>query len=191
MTTQPDFLRAVGSVSATTETSAKKPNVVFVLTDDQGYGDLHCHGNRFIKTPYMDNLASGSVSFTDFHVMTCCAPSRAMLMTGRYPMRTGVWCTVGKTSRMKQGEVTMADVFKASGYRTGFFGKWHLGDNYPFRPQDRGFEDVLMSGGGGVGNTPDYWANDYFDDTFMRNGMWEKHEGFCTDVWFSQAMKFI
>ena len=85
----------------------------------------------------------------------------------------------------------MADVFKANGYRTGFFGKWHLGDNYPFRPQDRGFEDVLMSGGGGVSNTLDYWANDYFDDTFMRNGMWEKHEGFCTDVWFSQAMKFI
>ncbi len=92
---------------------------------------------------------------------------------------------------MKQGEVTMADVFKANEYRTGFFGKWHLGDNYPFRPQDRGFEDVLMSGGGGVSNTLDYWANDYFDDTFMRNGMWEKHEGFCTDVWFSQAMKFI
>ena len=200
MTTQRDYLKGVelGSAapglppgSATSATPAKKPNVVFVLTDDQGYGDLHCHGNRFIKTPYMDNLASESVSFTDFHVMTCCAPSRAMLMTGRYPMRTGVWCTVGKTSRMKQGEVTMADVFKENGYRTGFFGKWHLGDNYPFRPQDRGFEDVLMSGGGGVGNTPDYWANDYFDDTFMRNGMWEKHEGFCTDVWFSQAMKFI
>ena len=85
----------------------------------------------------------------------------------------------------------MAHVFKANGYRTVFFGKWHLGDDYPSRPQDRGFEDVLMSGGGEVGNTPDCWANDYFDDTFMRHGMWEKHEEFCTDVWFSQAMKFI
>ena len=120
MTTQPDFLRAVGSVSATTETSAKKPNVVFVLTDDRGYGDLYCHGNRFIKTPYMDNLASESVVFHGLS-MICCAPSRAMLMTGRYSMRTSVWRTVGKTSHMKQGEVAMADVFKANGYCTVFF----------------------------------------------------------------------
>ncbi len=195
-----DFLKVIGLSTAalgmprdaaTAATPDKKPNVIFILTDDQGYGDLNCHGNSFIKTPHMDKLASESVSFTDFHVMTVCAPTRAMLMTGRYPMRTGVWATVGNTARMKRGEVTMADVFKANGYRTGFFGKWHLGDNYPFRPQDRGFEEVLMSGAGGVGNTPDYWANDYFDDTFMRNGKWEKHEGFCTDVWFSQAMKFI
>ena len=181
----------LGHIAATGETAPKKPNVIFILTDDQGYGDLHCHGNRFIKTPQMDKLASESVRFTDFHVMTCCAPSRAMLMTGRYPMRSGVWCTVGNTSRMKRDEVTMADVFRANGYRTGFFGKWHLGDNYPFRPQDRGFQEVLMSGAGGVGNTPDYWANDYFDDTFLRNGKPEKHDGFCTDVWFSQAMKFV
>jgi len=123
--------------------------------------------------------------------MTCCAPTRAMLMTGRYPMRGGVWCTVGNTSRLKRGEVTMGDVFKGNGYRTGFFGKWHLGDNYPFRPQDRGFDEVLMHGGGGVGNTPDFWANDYFDDTYLRNGEPERHEGFCTDVWFSEAIKFI
>jgi arylsulfatase A-like enzyme len=200
MKTRRDFLKiiglsapALGLLSCTTskETAGKKPNVVFILTDDQGYGDLHCHGNPFIKTPQMDKLASESASFSNFHVMTCCAPSRAMLMTGRYPMRGGVWCTVGNTARLKQDEVTMADVFKANGYRTGFFGKWHLGDNYPFRPQDRGFEEVLMSGAGGVGNTPDYWANDYFDDTYMRNGKWEKQEGFCTDVWFTQALRYI
>jgi arylsulfatase A-like enzyme len=200
MKTRRDFLKIMGfsapvmgllSCAKTTESTSEKPNVIFILTDDQGYGDMFCHGNAYIKTPQMDRLSSESVSFTNFHVMTCCAPSRAMLMTGRYPMRAGVWCTVGNTARMRRGEVTMADVFKANGYRTGFFGKWHLGDNFPFRPQDRGFEEVLMSGAGGVGNTPDYWANDYFNDTYMRNGKWEKQEGFCTDVWFSQAIKFI
>jgi len=183
-------LALAGSTAAAADSSSK-PNVILVLTDDQGYGDLHCHGNAFIRTPHMDKLYSQSVRLTDFHVMTCCAPTRAMLMTGRYPMRTGVWCTVGNTSRLKRGEVTLADVFRTAGYRTGFFGKWHLGDNYPFRPQDRGFDEVLMHGAGGVGNTPDFWANDYFDDTYFRNGKPEKHAGFCTDVWFDEAIKFI
>jgi arylsulfatase A-like enzyme len=94
-------------------------------------------------------------------------------------------------SLLRKGEVTMADVFKAGGYRTGIFGKWHLGDNYPFRPQDRGFDEALIHKGGGIGNTQDYWGNDYFDDTYFRNGEPEKFEGYCTDVWFAEAMKFI
>jgi len=169
----------------------KKPNVVLVITDDQGYGDLGCHGNPIIKTSNIDRLHSESVRFTNFHVGPTCAPTRAGLMTGHYCNCTGVWHTIGGRSLLRQDEVTMADVFKANGYRTGMFGKWHLGDNYPFRPHDRGFEVALFHGGGGVSQTPDYWGNDYFDDTYFRNGEPESFDGYCTDVWFSEAIKFI
>jgi arylsulfatase A-like enzyme len=94
-------------------------------------------------------------------------------------------------SLLSRDEVTAADVFSAGGYRTAIFGKWHLGDNYPYRPQDRGFQEVLIHGGGGVGQGPDYWGNDYFDDTYLHNGKSKKFEGYCTDIWFDGAMKFI
>jgi arylsulfatase A-like enzyme len=172
-------------------TKKRKPNVVLVITDDQGYGDLGCHGNKIIKTPNMDKLHSQSVRLTDFHVGPLCAPTRAALMTGRYCSRTGVWHTVMGRSLLREDEVTMADVFSAAGYKTGIFGKWHLGDNFPFRPQDRGFDEVLIHGGGGIRQTPDYWGNDYFDDTYFHNGKPQKYEGYCTDVWFNEAMRFI
>jgi arylsulfatase B len=164
---------------------------VFVLADDGGYGDLACHGNSYVQTPNLDTLREESTRFTDFHVSPCCSPSRAQLMTGRYPNRTGVWHTVLGRSLLHRNEVTMADAFRANGYRTALFGKWHLGDNYPYRPQDRGFEEVLSHGGGGVGNLPDYWANNYFENTFFRNGTPEEVEGFCCDVWFREAASFI
>lgn len=169
----------------------KPPNVVLVVTDDQGYGDLSCHGNPILRTPNLDALHGQSVRLTDFHVGPTCAPTRASLMTGRYCNRTGVWHTIMGRSLLRRDEVTMADVFAAGGYQTGIFGKWHLGDNYPFRPQDRGFHEVLVHGGGGVGQTPDYWGNDYFDDTYLHNGLPEKHSGYCTDIWFDAAMRFI
>ena len=169
----------------------RQPNVVLVITDDQGYGDLGCHGNPIIQTPNIDNLHSESVRLTNFHVGPTCAPTRAGLMTGHYCNCTGVWHTIMGRSLLRENEVTMGDVFKASGYRTGIFGKWHLGDNYPFRPHDRGFEVALYHGGGGVSQTPDYWENDYFDDTYFRNGVPESFTGYCTDVWFSEAMKFM
>lgn len=169
----------------------RKPNVVLIITDDQGYGDLACHGNTVIKTDAMDKLYSESVRLTDYHVGPTCSPTRAGLMTGRYCNRVGVWHTISGRSQLRKDEVTMADVFSKSGYKTAVFGKWHLGDNYPFRPQDRGFDEVLIHGGGGVGQTPDYWDNDYFGDTYFRNGKPEKHDGYCTEVWFDGAMKFI
>lgn len=169
----------------------RPPNVVIVITDDQGYGDLGCHGNTIIKTPNIDDLYTESVRLTNFHVGPTCAPTRAGLMTGHYCNCTGVWHTIMGRSLIRQNEVTMGDVFNASGYRTGIFGKWHLGDNYPFRPQDRGFDVALVHGGGGVSQTPDYWGNDYFDDTYFRNGKTESFDGYCTDVWFDQAIKFI
>ena len=186
------FLFAFSEIfTASLSTIKQKPNVVFILTDDQGYGDLACHGNPHIKTPNLDKLHSESLRFTDFHVSPFCSPTRAQLLTGRYPQRTGVWHSIKGRSLIHRDEITSADIFKKNGYNTGIFGKWHLGDNYPFRPQDRGFEEVLVHGGGGIGNTSDYWANDYFDDTYYHNGEPKQYKGYCTDVWFDEAIKFI
>jgi arylsulfatase A-like enzyme len=112
-------------------------------------------------------------------------------MTGRDGNKVGVWHTIAGRSQLDSRETTIADVFKANGYRTSIFGKWHLGDSYPFLPNDRGFEEALYHGGGGIGQGPDYWDNDYFDDTYYRNGVPEKHSGYCTDIWFDEAIKYI
>jgi len=168
-----------------------RPNVILVMTDDQGYGDLGCHGNDIIVTPNLDKLHAQSVRLTDFHVDPTCSPTRSALLTGHYSSRTGVWHTIMGRSLLGRNETTIADVFSASGYSTAIFGKWHLGDNYPYRPQDRGFQEVLINGGGGVGQGPDYWGNDYFDDTYFHNGKPKKFEGYCTDIWFDGALKFI
>ncbi len=170
---------------------AQRPNVVLVITDDQGYGDLGAHGNTKIKTPNLDALYEESVRLTDYHVDPTCSPTRSALMSGRYSTRTGVWHTIMGRSLMAAEETTLAERFAANGYRTGMFGKWHLGDNAPCRPQDQGFEHVVWHHGGGVGQGPDYWGNDYFDDTYEVNGAWRKFDGYCTDVWFEQATEFI
>ncbi len=171
--------------------SQERPNVILILSDDQGYGDFACHGNPYLKTPHMDRLFSESVRFTNFHVDPTCAPTRAALMTGRYASRVGVWKTFKGRHHLREGEATMAEVFQANGYRTAIFGKWHLGDNYPFRPMDRGFEESYIHGGGVIGEAPDYWGNDYYDDTYFRNGEPEATTGYCTDVWFDEAKQFI
>ncbi len=168
-----------------------KPNVVFVLTDDQGYGDLSCHGNPVLKTPNLDTLHGESVRFTDYHVSPTCAPTRGALMSGHWTNRAGPWHTIMGRSMLYEGEETFGTVFSAGGYATGMFGKWHLGDNYPFRPEDRGFQEVVRHGGGGVGQTPDNWDNAYFDDTYFHNGVPEKYSGYCTDVYFQEAKRFI
>lgn len=129
----------------------KQPNVILIVTDDQGYGDLSCHGNPYIKTPHIDQLYEESVRFTNFHVDPTCAPTRAALMTGKYSHRVGVWHTVCGGNHLRASEKTMADVFKSSGYHTAIFGKWHLGANYPYRPIDRGFEEWIGQGDGGTG----------------------------------------
>ncbi len=168
-----------------------RPNIILVMTDDQGYGDLGCHGNKIIKTPNLDKFYKQSVRLTNFHVDPTCSPTRSALMTGQYSARVGVWHTIMGRSLLRQGELTIADILRAAGYATGIFGKWHLGDNYPCRPQDRGFEEVFIHGGGGVGQTPDYWGNNYFDDTYWHNGKTKKVKGYCTDIWFDAAMKFM
>jgi arylsulfatase A-like enzyme len=170
---------------------AKFPNVVLILTDDQGYGDLSCHGNPILETPALDQLHSESVRFTDLHVMPFCTPTRASLMTGRCATRTGAYRTSSGRTMLHTDEVTMAEVFQANGYSTGIFGKWHLGDSYPHRPQDRGFRTTLWHRCGGVGQASDYWGNTYFDDTYEHNGKFEKFAGYCTDIWFQGALSFI
>lgn len=185
------FLFSCTEKSGQQEQSDSKPNVIIVITDDQGYGDLGHTGNQLIKTPAMDKFSTESVNLTNYHVGTTCAPTRAGLLTGRNCNRNGVWHTIMGASMLNGEETTLADVFSENGYQTGMFGKWHLGDNHPFRPHDRGFDETFYHGGGGIGQTPDYWNNDYFDDTYFRNGVPEKQTGYCTDVWFDEAIKFI
>lgn len=168
-----------------------KPNVILILVDDQGYGDIAAHGNPYIQTPNIDELHNTSARFTNYHVNPTCAPSRAALMTGHNANRAGVWHTVNGRSLILERETVMAQTFKDNGYATSIFGKWHLGDNYPFRPQDKGFDEVLIHGGGGIEQTMDYFDNDYFDDTYIHNGKKEKYKGYCTDIWFDEAIKFI
>jgi arylsulfatase A-like enzyme len=170
---------------------ADRPNVILIMTDDQGYGDLSCHGNPILKTPNLDRLHDESIRLTDFHVSPFCTPTRAALMTGRYPARTGAYRTSSGRTMMHTDERSIAHAFSDSGYVTGMVGKWHLGDSAPHRPQDRGFQDVVWHRCGGVGQASDYWGNDYFDDTYERNGKFEKFEGYCTDVWFEESIRFI
>jgi len=170
---------------------AAQPNIVFVITDDQGYGDLACHGNPVIKTPHIDHLASESSGLTNYHVAPTCSPSRSAILTGHWTDRTGVWHTVNGRSMLRENEVTLGQMLKDAGYATGMFGKWHLGDNYPYRPEDRGFTEVYRHGGGGVGQTPDVWGNAYFDGSYFHNGKIVPAKGFCTDVFFEQGNKFI
>ncbi len=183
-----------GGITRTTMASqkkAEKPNVILVLTDDQGYGDLSCHGNPVLKTPYLDRLHDQSIRFTDFHVVPMCTPTRGELLTGRDGLVNGAYCVCSGRTFIRRDLPTMAEVFAGSGYRTGIFGKWHLGDNYPHRPQDRGFHEAVHHLGWGITSTPDYWNNDYFDDTFRHNSRLEHYPGYCTDVWFAEATRWI
>ena len=168
-----------------------RPNIVFVITDDQGYGDLACHGNPIIKTPHIDKLYSESIRLTDYHVSPTCTPTRAALMTGRFTNRTGAWHTIMGRSLLRANETTIADYLGDAGYTTGIFGKWHLGDAYPYQPEHRGFQKTYVHGGGGIGQTPDLWNNSYFDDTYLEDGKPVPAKGYCTDVFFSKATEFI
>ena len=169
----------------------EKPNIVLVITDDQGYGDLGCHGNPVINTPSMDTFHANAVRFTDFHVDPLCAPTRAGLLTGRYAFRCGVTAAFAGRSIMRLEETTLAEIFKHNGYATGLFGKWHLGDNFPFRPNERGFDETVVCWSGGATQAADAWGNDYFDDRYSHNNVVEQYEGYCTDVFFREGLEWI
>lgn len=185
------FLRILLFFTLGTALSAARPNIVLVITDDQGYGDLGCTGNPIIKTPHTDKLANESVWLDDYHVAPTCSPTRAALISGHWTNRTGVWHTIMGRSMLRANEGTISQMLQENGYETGMFGKWHMGDNYPYRPEDRGFKEVYRHGGGGVGQTPDVWDNAYFDGGYFHNGKIVQAKGFCTDVFFNQANNFI
>jgi arylsulfatase A-like enzyme len=174
----------------------KPPNIILVLTDDQGYGDLGCHGNPILKTPNLDRFHSESVRFTDFQVSPTCAPTRSALMTGRHEFRNGVTHTILERERLTLKATTIAQALKRAGYTTGIFGKWHLGDEDAYQPDRRGFDEVFIHGGGGIGQTypgscGDAPGNTYFNPAIKHNGRFEKTTGYCTDLFFAQAWKWI
>ncbi|WP_289053782.1 arylsulfatase [Carboxylicivirga marina] len=168
----------------------KKPNVIIIMTDDQG-NNLGCLGNPWLKTPNIDKFVNESVQLTNFHQAIMCTPSRTAMMTGKYSLRTGAWRTSVGRSNMRTEEVTIAEVFKENGYATGQFGKWHLGDTWPFRAQDQGFEETVNFKCGGISQISDYWGNDYFDDTYYHNGELKQYKGYCTDVFFNETIRYV
>ncbi|MDV7188003.1 arylsulfatase [Lutibacter sp. TH_r2] len=186
------FVQLTGCVEKTTEVKTEKgPNVVLILTDDLGIGDLGCHGNPWLKTPNIDSFYSEAVRMTDFHVSPLCTPTRSAIMTGQYPINNGAWATFKGRDALTRNTQTMANIFKNNGYKTAMFGKWHLGDNYPVRPTDCGFDTAIHHLAGGVGELSDYWGNSYFDDVYYVNNEPKQFEGYCTDVWFNETKKYI
>jgi arylsulfatase A-like enzyme len=185
------FLGA-GAAALGAAAPAGRPNVVFILTDDQGWGDVGIHGNDRIRTPNMDRIAREGVQFTQFHVQPVCAPTRACLLTGRYNYRTGVVDTYLGRAMMHGDEVTIAEMLSTAGYRTGIFGKWHLGDNYPLRAMDQGFQEAVVIRGGGLGQPSDVpGGGSYTDPVLLRNGKPERFKGYCTDVYTDEALRFM
>ena len=171
--------------------SESRPNIILILTDDQGYGDLSCLGNPILNTPNLDQLYAESVRLTDFHVAPMCTPTRGELMTGYDSLNNGATFVCMGRSLLKADLPTMADILSDNGYHTGHFGKWHLGDNYPYRPQDRGFHETIHHPGWGITSAPDYYENDYFDDHYRHRDEIKQYKGYCTDVWFEESIKWM
>jgi arylsulfatase A-like enzyme len=171
---------------------AGRPNILLIVTDDQGYGDLGIHGNPKLQTPNLDGLARQGVRFRSFYASPVCSPTRASLLTGRYNYRTGIVDTYVGRSLMHGDELTLAEILSGAGYRTGIFGKWHLGDNYPLRAMDQGFQESLTLNGGGIGQPSDPPGGErYFNPLLRRNGQWMKTEGYVSDVITDATIDFI
>ncbi|MBK8091271.1 MAG: arylsulfatase [Verrucomicrobiaceae bacterium] len=190
------FLAATSLYCQAAGLAGKRPNILFLLTDDQGYGDVSCHGNPLLKTPNLDRLHAEGVRFEDFCVSPTCAPTRSALLTGRHEFKNGITHTILERERLTPTATTLAQVLQGSGYTTGIFGKWHLGDEPEYQPGRRGFDEVFIHGAGGIGQTypgscGDAPGNTYFDPAILHNGTFEKTRGYCTDVFFAQAAKWI
>ena len=168
-----------------------RPNVIFILADDLGYGDLGAHGNPRLRTPNLDRLRTESVRFTDHHVAPMCTPTRGELLTGITAFRNGATAVSQGRSISRRDLPYMPEAFRDNGYATAHFGKWHLGDNYPFRPQDRGFDFTIHGNGFGISSLADYWLNDSFDDHYWRNSTLVAFNGYNTEVLFDEAMQWM
>ena len=187
---QPGLLLAIGLLAgligismALRKAPDRKPNVLLILTDDQGYGDLSLHKNPYVETPNMDRIGREGAQFNRFYVSPLCAPSRASFLTGRYHMRTGVVSVSNGLEIMNSQEQTMGELFKENGYRTGCFGKWHNGEHLPNHPNGQGFEEFF-------GFCAGHWSN-YFDTNLDHNGTMEPTKGYITDVLTDRAIDFI
>ncbi|MBU4460428.1 MAG: arylsulfatase, partial [Verrucomicrobia bacterium] len=173
---------AYGSHAAT-QAAPERPNVLLILTDDQGYGDFSLHGNPHVRTPHIDALGTAGVRFDRFFVNSFCAPTRAALLTGRWPLRTGVHGVTHSREVMRASEITLAEALRGAGYRTACIGKWHNGEQYPCTPQGQGFDEFF-------GFTAGHW-NNYVDAELLRGTKPEATKGFITDVLTDEAMRFI
>jgi arylsulfatase A len=189
--TRREFLQLLGFSAACTlggselfaQENKQKPNVLLIMTDDQGYSDIHSHGNPLIDTPTLDSFAKQATRFDRFFVSPVCAPTRASLLTGRYHLRTGTHGVTRGRENMRENETTIAQIFKNSGYKTACFGKWHNGSNYPYHPNARGFDTF-------TGFCAGHW-NNYFDTTLEHNGSPLKTKGYIADVLTEHAINFI
>ena len=184
------------AADSTSPLAGKRPNIIFIITDDQGYGDISAHGNPIIKTPALDRLFQEGVRFTDFQVSPTCSPTRSAIMTGRHEFKNGVTHTILERERLTLQATTLPQILQSAGYKTGIFGKWHLGDESEYQPNRRGFDEVYIHGGGGIGqiypgSCGDAPGNTYFDPAILHNGKFVKTKGYCTDLFFRQALTWI
>lgn len=174
----------------------RRPNIILVMTDDQGMGDLSCMGNEVLRTPNIDRFYEQSTRFTDFQVSPTCAPTRAAMMSGRAPFKNGVTHTIFQRERMALDAFTLPEALQSAGYATGIFGKWHLGDEEEYLPGSRGFDEVLIHGAGGIGQVrlgdfPPNGENLYFDNVLLHNETIVQTKGFCTDLFFEAGLSWI
>lgn len=188
-------VQSVSSVTAE-ELAGRRPNIIFLITDDQGYADVSGNGNPVLKTPHLDRLRNEGVRFEDFMVSPTCAPTRSALMTGRHEFRNGVTHTILERERLTLAATTLPQLLKSAGYTSGIFGKWHLGDQPEYWPTRRGFDEMFIHGAGGIGQSypgscGDAPGNKYFNPAILHNGKFVKTEGYCTDVFYKQARQWI
>lgn len=181
---------ATGACGTSAPEELAKPNVIIILTDDQGYGDLSAHGNPVLETPNLDKLHDESLRLADFHVAPVCTPTRGELMTGQYSLRNKAGMVPAGRNLMRRDVPTMPEIFAASGYATGLFGKWHLGDTYPHRPVDRGFQRAVWHKGWGFASEIEY-DNDYYYTRYLDQDIVRFSDRFCTDLWFDAAMEWM
>lgn len=177
------ILSGCGDVDFLDQNSVRPPNVLLIMTDDQGWGDIRSHGNPGIDTPVMDKLADEGARFDRFFVSPVCAPTRASLLTGRYHLRCGTWGVTRAEETMRENETTIAEIFKRNGYVTGCFGKWHNGAHFPHNPNGQGFDEFL-------GFCAGHW-NNYFDTQLEHNGRMVETKGYIADYLTDVAIRFI